>query len=102
MRFIKKFEYISDEYKINDYILLDMEQVNLENTDIGPTAKYPDDEVAQIISIAITYKKDDYPFYIKFYTDNRFYVKREEIARHLTVEEIKEFEKKKTAYKYNL
>jgi len=89
-------------YKIGQYILLDMNKIIFNNSSC-------ESEHLPINNMAIITEVDKfengYPYSIEFFNglDTDFvFVKEEEIERLLTPDEIEEFKTKKDSLKYNL
>jgi len=78
------------EYKTNDYILLDLEMVKLNNEKDKLNMKTPTCEFAKIIELC--YDEDyifNYPYFVKLNNGKVFFIKENEIIRLLTINEIK-------------
>ena len=105
MKYIKTFEASNNsskcKYHINQYVLLDLEQIEINNKAMD-LSHGPIDSMAKIIEIN---EYDDYQYRIEFYNgiDNNFVlIKETEIKRLLTLKEKKEFKIKIESVKYNL
>ena len=103
MRYLKKFENFTPEYQKDDYVLLDVEKVRMNNGDLNDESL---DDVYNVFSILSKiksyYETDDYPYELIFPNGETAKVLSDEISRKLTPDEIDEFELKKSTMKYNL
>jgi hypothetical protein len=92
---------------IGDYILLDIDEMNKHNNlKYHSNTNYPDDMVlvTDLNNGDGEVLEPDYVYFyrVEFYDGHEVNVRKEEIIRLLTKEEIEEFESKKIAIKYNL
>jgi len=116
MKYLKHFESIDTkldttnnivDYKVGDYILLDVEKINKQNNILGISTAI-DESMAKITSFVLDEfikNNEGYPYGIEFYNgkkQNVHYIKYEEILRKLNKSEIEEFDAKKDSLKYNL
>jgi hypothetical protein len=103
MKYIKKFEDVSNEWTEGMYVVLNLDKIiknYIEDNDKKPIKKdLPDDNVGLIFNIR---PEEKYPFAIKFHTDTIFEVNEDEIEREATPEEIDYIKMKMTSKKYNL
>jgi len=99
MKFIKKFEMYDEEqkYNVGDYILIDIDKINIYNKRHGYND--PDDDLAIII---IYDTHEELPYTIKFYNKSQYSIREDEIVRLLTPDEIEQFKIKRDIKKYNL
>jgi len=91
-------------YKKNDYILIDVDEIKRNNEEHS-VAGDPPDTVAKIIQIdKMNVKKDDnnYPYHVEFIDDQVLQLRSVEILRKLTPSEIVEFEIKQMSNKFNI
>jgi len=103
MKYLKYFETDDNEhkYKIGDYVLLDLEEIDRENVEHGYSQESaPDGDSGEIFQIQNNIS--GYPYEIRLYNGKMFLALDKEIKRTLTSEEIKEYEIKKDVNKYNL
>ena len=114
MKHIKKFENIivKTEFKIfeknlyepkvGDYVLLDVLEMMSHNTEMDYNIYEctPTDNLGYLVDIDKS--KSTYIYLIKFYDDKDIWVRKSEILRKLTPNEIDEFNSKIAAKNYNL
>ena len=113
MKNLKTYESFKDgnkktaKFKIGDKVLLYVEKIKKDNQDSqnsqGSSDPEPEDKFATIFG----YYNKGFPYGIYFYDEtDKFYVKKNEIIKLLTPEEIEEYkdskEAKKNMKKYNL
>ena len=102
MKYIKKFENSNTQYKVGDIV-----RVTIKDTISDNTKNFVNSNPGKIISID-NIMRDPYPYSIDFIdnipeqTYSTFVLKKDEIIRLATPEEIKFFNTKKEASKYNL
>ena len=102
MKYIKKFENSNTEYKVGDIV-----RVTIKSQISDSTKKFVNFNTGEIISIDNN-KHNPYPYEIDFIdnlpeqTYSKFVLKKDEILRLATTEEIEIFNTKKEANKYNL
>jgi hypothetical protein len=94
----KIFEKVT--YKVNDYILIDVDEIKINNFK-ELVAGDPPDNMAKIINIDRKMDKY-YPYHAEFIDKQVLQLRPVEILRKLTPDEIVEFEAKKRVSKYNL
>lgn len=113
MKYLKKFEESKENgrYDVGDYVLLDLEKMKDNNDKLRLEIKdinnldFDDDLPISPLGRVMEYEPAfDYPYQVKvFPTKNQYNdIKHDEIIRHLTPEEIKEYKMLFTAEKYNL
>lgn len=88
---------------VGDYILLDiyeMDNHNIQQKFNLDDQNYPND-MAQITKLN-TEEKGEYFYHVKFSNDFEVNIRKEEILRLLTDDEIEKYEIEKNANKYNL
>lgn len=107
----KIFENTKLLYKKDDYVLLDLDQIEKNNKceNWFHIMDMPDDNMAQISDIDINNLLNrpanvvtKLPYIVKFYNGEIFTTKDDEIIRKLTDDEIEEYETKKDAKNFNL
>ena len=100
MKYIKPFDIIN-KYKIGDYILIDLTQLEHDQVHLIKTGeKLPEDYGMTIISDFD--ESEVYPYSVTFYTGEEDFIKDDEIIRKLTPSEIEKFKTKIEANKYNI
>lgn len=82
------------KYKIDDYVLLDLEEIKKNNEKDELKMILPSDVYAQIIDIGDM----EYPYFVKLYDDRVFFNNESEIIRLLSSEEIEEYIRKVDKY----
>ena len=97
MNYIKTFESMLKPYKIGDYIIINVNSIDVKNILLGNV-----DEYANVAKIILLEDSRSYPFRIKFYNDYDFNVNESEILRLATEDENNEYHAKKEMNKYNL
>ena len=108
MKHLKTFEKKVQKilkYNINDYILLDINEILRKNEE-DSIAGIPPDNLAKIEKILDDTEHDRdgdwFPYDIIFFNNQKLTVRPEEIIRKLTEDEILKYESKKQGMKYNL
>ena len=99
MKHLKTFEDTKKNYKIGDYVIIDRDAINADLKKFKYCrAIVSDDDTAKIFNI----DDDKYSHGIRFNNDEEFYIKKSEIKRLATKDEIYEYEIPKDLKKYNL
>ena len=102
MKYIKKFETSKDKYEVGDIVKIKI-KTNMPQT----ICDYLNSHVGEIIRINFN-SDSSYPYILTFFEDipgyrfTEFPIKENEFLRKATPLEIKEFNAKKIAKKYNL
>ena len=104
----KIFENQTFEPTIGDYVLLDIDEMNKHN--IGMNFNLSEQEYPDNLGKLIDFNTPDnhssgdkiYFYHIEFHNGKEVYVRREEMIRFLTPDEIEEYEMKKEVIKYNI
>lgn len=86
------------KYKIDDYVLLDIDEIKINNVSENFKMILPHDNFAKIIEIGNT----KYPYFVKLYDDMVFFNNESEIIRLLSPKEIEYFESKVEKYNREL
>jgi hypothetical protein len=97
VKYIKSFESFPFKYDIDDYVLLDLDEVNKEWDIVDSDGNYVIDNLVVIVD-----KHVNFYYEVKFPSNDILHVKEKAIKRLLTIKEIEEFETKKSAKKYNI
>jgi hypothetical protein len=82
------------KYEINDYVLLDLEEIKKNNEKAGLKLILPSDVYAKIIDIC----EMEYPYFVKLYDERVFFNNDSEIIRLLSPDEIEKYENKVENY----
>ena len=98
MKYIKQYENIDNKYKVGDYVLLDIEEIERENIRTA-SQDVPISELGLIIDIDLNI---NYPYIIKSISNKTCRIREVEIIRLLTPSEIDKFELTPISNKYNL
>lgn len=109
MKYLKTFEKKFQKklkYNVNDYILIDIDEILRKNKEES-IAGSPPDNLAKIEKILNDTPGKDregdwFPYDIIFFNNQNITIRPEEIIRKLTDDEILEYESKKQGTKYNL
>jgi len=96
MKYLKTYEDRNRRYKKGDYVLVDVEKI------IKKTGNLISDLKQEPTKIIKVYHHHIYSFLVQFDNGDNFNISYDEIIRNLTPIEIKEFELKQDANKYNL
>ena len=99
MKHLKTFEDINDNYKVGDYVIIDRDAINADLEKFKYIRKIvSDSDTAKLFNI----DDDKYSHGLRFNNDEEYYVRKSEIKRLATKDEIYEYEITKDLKKYNL
>ena len=95
MKYLKYFES-KKIYKLNSYVLVNLEDINDPESHGLPTTKYTSGQISKCID------DDNFPYEVTITNGKKFQFHENEVVRYLTPEEIKKYKLESQTLKYNI